>query len=124
MGNNRPLSKEEWAAYSAEVEKREKRDDTHQRTYTLLFKVLCSTCSFNAENGKRIIIDCRQCFFVKWHNCSIRQVETGVLQKKIVKLYPTVEWIKGYDHTRTERWSWKRHEAKYQQDIMGNWIPK
>ena len=45
-------------------------------------------------------------------------------KKRIITKYPTTEWIKAYDHTRAEKWSWKRHESKFKQDIMGNWIPK
>ena len=46
------------------------------------------------------------------------------IKNRIITKYPTTEWIKAYDHTRALKWSWKKHESKFKQDIMGNWIPK
>ena len=123
MGSNRPLTKEEWAEYWATVDRQERREYLRTRTYVVLFKVLCPTCAYNAENRKKIIYDCPNCRIIKWHNCSIRQVTNGELQERIMAKYPTVEWIKAYDSSRAERWSWKRHEARYERDIMGNWVP-
>ena len=124
MGNNRPLTKEEWAVYWDTIDKQEKREYLRYRTYTVLFKILCFACSYNAENRKKIIVDCPNCHIIKWHNCSIKQVINGEIKNKILSKYPATEWIKAYDHTRAEKWSWRKHESKYKQDIMGNWIPK
>ena len=124
MGSNRPFTKAEWAEYWDTVDKQEKREYLRLRTYTVLFKVLCPACAYNAEAGKKIIYDCPNCRIIKWHSCSIRQVNNNEIQNKILTKYPTTEWIKAYDHTRTEKWSWKKHESKYKKDIMGIWVPK
>lgn len=124
MGSNRPLTKEEWAEYWATVDKQERREYLRLRTYTVLFKVLCPNCAHNAEVGKKIIYDCPHCRIIKWHNCSIKQVISNELKNKILTKYPTTEWIKAYDHSRAEKWSWKKHEPKFKQDIMGHWVPK
>ena len=124
MGSNRPLTKKEWAEYWAIVDEQEKREYLRLRTYTVLFKMLCPACSYNAETRKKIVYDCPNCRIIKWHNCSIRQVQSEEIKNRIITKYPTTEWIKAYDHTRALKWSWKKHESKFKQDIMGNWIPK
>ena len=124
MGSNRPLTKEEWKLYWETVEKQEKREYLRTRTYTVLFKVLCNSCSFNAERGKRITYNCPNCRIITWHNCSIRQVENGEIQRKLMEKYPTVEWIKADGADRTLKKQWKRHEARYEQDTTGRWVPK
>lgn len=123
-GEQQTTDKEEWAEYWATVDKQERREYLRLRTYTVLFKVLCPNCAHNAEVGKKIIYDCPHCRIIKWHNCSIKQVISNELKNKILTKYPTTEWIKAYDHSRAEKWSWKKHEPKFKQDIMGHWVPK
>ena len=94
MGSNRPLTKEEWAEYWETVEEQEKREYLRLRTYTVLFKILCPACSHNAETRKKIVYDCPNCRIIKWHNCSIRQVQSGEIkniEKKIEKRLDLIE---------------------------------
>lgn len=124
-GSNKPLSPQEYTQYNNERKRLNKAYATAQKTMKVRYKVLCSACDYNAENGKPIIYDCPRCQMRYWNNCSVRQVRSGEIVKKLQAINPTLEWVMGYYADGTKGYAWHRHEAKYERDLStGKWVPK
>ena len=124
MAGNKPFTREEYEEYNQERKRMNKAYSTHCKTMKVRYKVLCSLCEYNAENRKKIILNCPNCKIRYWNNCSVRQVKNGEILQKLQAQNKNLEWVMAYNPDGTLGYKWQRHEPKFEQDMRGNWIPK
>ena len=121
---NRPLNAEEFTAFNEERKRLNKAFATRCKTMRVRYKVLCSACAYNAEHGIRIVYDCPNCRIRYWNNCSVRQVQSGEIVRKLRSLHANLEWVMAYNPDGTKGYEWHRHQPRYEQDSYGKWVPK
>lgn len=125
MAGSKPFSKEEYLEIQRERKRMNEEYIINKNTWTVLYKRLCLTCEKNAQDGKKIIYDCPQCYIGKWRHCSPSQILNGALLQKLQGCRGNIEWMKAYGPDRALKHEWKRHEAKYELDLDGRtWTPK
>lgn len=124
MPGNKPFTLSEYIEYNNERKRLNKAHSTHANTFKVRYKALCPACLYNAENGKKIILNCPHCKIRYWNNCSPRQVRSGEITRKLQIQDPTLEWVMAYDPSGSKVYEWHRHEANYEQDYNGRWVPK